>query len=211
MMYKSVKIVILGDASIGKTSIINKYIFNKNDIKTSTLGAVFIQLNHKFKGSDGTEIILPIQYWDTAGQERYNALMPMYIRDADFTILAFDLTNFMSFLNLNKWLKISKQNVKKTKYLIMGCKSDIYKSDIHKQYSEEEVEKFIAENIPNSKYFRTSYITGENIDNVFSYIKKELEELGEIRNKLNSLKFNSRITLEKNNYIGHTFKKYCFN
>ena len=90
----------------------------------------------------------------------------------------------------------------------MGCKSDIYKSDIHKQYSEEEVEKFIAENIPNSKYFRTSSITGENIDNIFNHIKKELEELGLVRYKLNYCNLKSN----KNLNISDTFKvkKCCF-
>mgnify|MGYP006078717973 FL=1 len=205
MVYNSVKVVILGDASIGKTTLIESYISLENKTKTSTLGAVFFLLNHIFTTEQGQELNLPIQYWDTAGQERYHSLIPMYIRDADFTIISFDLTNYNSFLNLYRWMDIARQNVKKTKYVLIGCKSDIQK---HNSPSIEEISKFIDENIPNSKYFRTSSITGENIDNIFTHIKKELEELGLVRYKLNYCNLKSN----KNLNISDTFKvkKCCF-
>ena len=102
-------------------------------------------------------------------------------------------------------MDIARQNVKKTKYVLIGCKSDIQK---HNSPSIEEISKFIDENIPNSKYFRTSSITGENIDNIFTHIKKELEELGLVRYKLNYCNLKSN----KNLNISDTFKvkKCCF-
>tara|TARA_B100000795_G_C22785630_1_gene434463 strand:+ start:67 stop:675 length:609 start_codon:yes stop_codon:yes gene_type:complete len=201
----SVKVVILGDTSIGKTSIIQSYISSENNTKTSTLGAVFFQLIHNFKCSNNNNINLSIQYWDTAGQERYHSLIPMYIRDADFTILSFDLTNYMTFLNLNKWIKLAKQNIKNTKFILIGCKSDIDKNN---SPSKEEIDTFINEYIPNSKFFRTSSITGENIENIFLHIKKELEELGEMRYKLNSNRFNKIINLKEENK--NLNKNCCF-
>lgn len=129
MSGKSLKVVILGDSGVGKTSLIQRYISGRPDIQNSTLGAVFVKLEHHYKNDNGVNRHLPIQFWDTAGQERYNALIPMYTRDADFIILAFDLTNYISFTNLKHWLKFALEWVTKKNIIVVGCKNDLTRLD----------------------------------------------------------------------------------
>lgn len=185
MSGNSAKVVILGDSAVGKTSLIQRYISGRTDIQNSTLGAVFVKLEHHFKNKEGKNFHLPIQFWDTAGQERYNSLIPMYVRDADYVILAFDLSNIISFFNLKKWLNFGKDSVKAPKFILVGCKNDLKKN-----VSDEEVEKFRTQYIPDSKFFKCSSLTGENIDDFFFNIKLELEKVGENRILLNSFDSN---------------------
>ena len=181
MSGKSVKLVILGDSSVGKTSLIQRYISGRNDIQRSTLGAVFIQLYHSFENKDKKIIEFPIQCWDTAGQERYHALIPMYVRDADYIIISFDTSNMLTFMNLNIWIELSKTCMK-CKFVLVGCKNDLNSAFKVKQ---EEIDEFIDKYIPGSKYFSTSSATGNNINELFKHIKKDLEELGERRHIFN--------------------------
>jgi small GTP-binding protein len=212
MTGKSVKVVILGDASIGKTSLIQRYISGKNDIQNSTLGAVFVQLYHSFKDENNNFIEFPIQCWDTAGQERYQALIPMYVRDADFIIIAFDLNNVISFMDLKKWVVLSKESIRNCKYVLVGCKNDLKP---HIEIKKDDIKKFIVENIPGSEYFSTSSLTGNNINELFLHIKKELEDLGRKRHILNKGKQKTIIISEdtgKNSYpdLRERLNKCCF-
>lgn len=186
----SVKLVILGDASVGKTSLIQRYICGRNDIQNSTLGAVFVQLRHSFKNNEGKLIEFPIQCWDTAGQERYHALIPMYVRDADYIIIAFDLSNMLTFMKLDTWIKLCENSVNKTKYVLVGCKNDI---NPNIPIKEKDINNFINENIPSARYFSTSSLTGNNVKELFKHIKKELEEIGQRRKLLNGKLTNSII------------------
>jgi|MGYP006427279231 small GTP-binding protein len=185
----SAKVVILGDSAIGKTSLIQRYISGRADIQNSTLGAVFVKLEHNFKNEQGKNFNLPIQFWDTAGQERYNALIPMYVRDADFIILAFDLTNTVSFINLYRWLNFGNNTVKNTQFVLVGCKNDL--TNI-RRVTDEEIESFIKKNLPSSKFFKCSAMTGENIHELFLHIKLGLEKIGENRIIFNSMDNNNR-------------------
>lgn len=215
MSDKSVKVVILGDSGIGKTSLIQRYVNQKNQKQNTTLGAVFVQLYHTFKSDEGKTMKLPIQYWDTAGQERYHALIPMYARDSDFIIICFDLTNIVSFVNLKTWIELAKTNIKNCKYVLVGCKDDI---EFKREPSNKEIDEFIEKNIPGSKFFKTSSHSGKNINKLFSFIKKELEELGQRRVFLNSLQIDNysiqvgRDECKNNTYyeLGGKVKNCCF-
>ena len=205
MSVKPVKVVILGDASVGKSSLIQRYILGRNELQTSTLGAVFVQLKHIFTNEEGLTINLPIQYWDTAGQERYNSLIPMYVRNSDLIIIAFDLANKHTFLNLTKWLKLDTFNLNKCKYVLVGCKNDIeYKNEP----SNIEINKFIKQNIPGSKFFKTSAINGENVNELFNFIKNEFEEQV-VYKKLEQVKSNN-LEYESFNQPNNIRNNCCF-
>ena len=185
MSGKSVKVVILGDSSIGKTSLIQRYISGKNDIQNSTLGATFVQLHHAFTNSEEKFIEFPIQFWDTAGQERYHALIPMYVRDADLIIIAFDLNNPISFMNLKTWIELTTTCIRKCKFVLVGCKNDLTPIV---ETKKKDINDFIEKYIPESKFFSTSSYSGNNIQELFKHIKIELEETGERRHNLNGIK-----------------------
>ena len=91
-----IKIVLLGDMGVGKTSFITKYITGQFKVdNSSTLGASFFTQTIKI---DEEEHLLEI--WDTAGQERYRSLAPMYFRGADIAFIFFDLSKLYSYFSV---------------------------------------------------------------------------------------------------------------
>ena len=210
MSGNSVKVVLLGDSSVGKTSLIQRYISGRNDIQNTTLGAVFIQLRHSFKNENNELIDFPIQCWDTAGQERYKALIPMYVRGVNFVIISFDLNNYVSFSNLPSWVSLCKNSSENCKFVLVGCKNDL-KPII--RITDEEINKFISDYIPGTKFFSTSSITGNNVDELFEFVKKNLEDVGFSKTRIHNKKL---VTLKDENPESHfknltrVFKKWCF-
>ena len=97
----NLKLVIVGDPSVGKTSLLKRIIENKfSDKYISTLGVDF-----SFKEMNIRNSRVKLQIWDTAGQERYRSLITSYYKHTDGIILVFDLVDEQSFKNLlNSWL-----------------------------------------------------------------------------------------------------------
>lgn len=195
MTVNSVKVVILGDSAVGKTSLIQTYISSKNKSLSTTLGAIYIQMEHSYV-EDNNKVIFPIQVWDTAGQERYNSLIPMYLRNSDIIVLAFDLSNKKTFYNLDKWLKLTK-NTGVENFVLVGCKNDLSRTH---GVTDLEIYSYIDEKIPNTKFFITSSKQNFNIQDLFNYIKKILEK--KVKSKKNLV--NKIIYLEKSKE-----KNYC--
>jgi small GTP-binding protein len=93
------KVVFIGDASTGKTSIIRRYCDNAfTDDQPPTIGSAF--LTRRVTTDNGN---IDLQIWDTAGEERYRSLVPMYSRGARVAIIVFDVSNRDSFLALDSW------------------------------------------------------------------------------------------------------------
>merc|ERR1719270_3036391 len=98
---KGFKLVLLGDASVGKSSIFMRFLQNKfsEGIET-TVGAAF---NTKTIESKGRQVKFEI--WDTAGQERFRSLAPMYYRGASSAVVVYDQTNFQTFERAQEWVR----------------------------------------------------------------------------------------------------------
>jgi small GTP-binding protein len=95
-----VRVVLIGDAAVGKTSLLNRFIhghFDENEL--GTVGANFQMLVRGVNGSSAN-----IQIWDTAGQEKYRALSPIYYREATGAIFVYDVTDSASYEHLNNWV-----------------------------------------------------------------------------------------------------------
>ena len=105
------KIVLLGDPGVGKTSLIHRYCnyYFRSHYK-ATIGVDFITKEISVDGKS-----LTIQVWDTAGQERFHSLGTSFYRGADGCILTYDVTNLSSFRNLDDW---------KNEFLIQSCAND---------------------------------------------------------------------------------------
>ncbi|EGC36764.1 hypothetical protein DICPUDRAFT_46949, partial [Dictyostelium purpureum] len=98
---KQLKLILVGNMSVGKTSILHRLVFNKfSEEYRSTLGTDFLS-----KTIYQNEIITHIQLWDTAGQEKFWCLTEVFWRTSDAVILVFDITNEQSFKDLNFWYK----------------------------------------------------------------------------------------------------------
>lgn len=100
-MSRTVKVVLAGHMGVGKSSIL--YRFDHDDVPdlSSTVGASFARRNYMREGEK-----LTMDIWDTAGQERFYSIAPMYFRNANCCIFVFDVTDYESFMMINKWMKL---------------------------------------------------------------------------------------------------------
>ena len=158
------KISIIGNSSVGKTSLRNRYLnIEFNEELLTTVG--YNKEETKITLEDGNTIKLVI--WDTAGQERFQSMALNVLKSSQGIILVFDLTNKKSFEDLDNWLEKVKDCSGKSSLIIFGNKSDLEDRKIKK----EEAEKFAKEhNIP---YIETSAKLNINISEGFSKIANE--------------------------------------
>jgi small GTP-binding protein len=158
------KILIIGDAGCGKSSLINRYIDGEyNDNYYNTIGVDF-KIKHYEK--NGKKIKMNI--WDTAGQEKYKSLVSSYYRNSDIIILVFDLTNHISFRNIEKWYSDIEYICKKDnlQLFLVGTKADVGKD----KYVVDEFmikEKCLQYNM---KYYETSAKKNYNLNELFNDI-----------------------------------------
>lgn len=118
---KELKVVLLGDSGVGKTSLISRYVHNSfSPSLQATTGAAFVL---KVLNISGQQIALNI--WDTAGQERFHSLARVFYRDAAIIILVYDITSRESFDALGRWVdEITKHGPPKFTLGIVGNKED---------------------------------------------------------------------------------------
>lgn len=116
------KIVLLGDLSVGKSSIANRYIKgNFSNKYIATIGGSFYAKNIKLKNNE----LIKLHIWDTGGSERFKSISNIYYRNADGALLIYDVTNENSLLNLNFWIQELKNNVNDLVIGIVGNKIDV--------------------------------------------------------------------------------------
>ena len=159
-----VKIILLGDSAVGKTSIIGRYINNTFKENYSCT----IQAEKKMKIINEDEnTSLRLNIWDTMGQEKYKSLTRQYYRDSDGAIIVFDLTKRETFDNVKNWInELRSYGSEDTNIIILGNKSD---EKNKREISEEEIKQQL-----NNDYFylEVSAKTGNNISLAFDKLKK---------------------------------------
>jgi len=108
----SCKVVLIGEAGVGKTSIINRYINNTFSTNSmSTTGASFAAKTMYFENHDK---YVKFEVWDTAGQEKYRSLIKIFYKDASVAVLVYDITRKQSFEEIkNYWISQLKENAPK--------------------------------------------------------------------------------------------------
>jgi len=166
------KLLLLGDASVGKTSVFNRYVKDSySEVYKATIGADFYS---KTLQIDDKEVIL--QIWDTAGQERFHSLGPSFFRGSDACILVYDITNQRSFEALSEWVEqftsgvgVKNQNIKDSDYifLVLGNKCDL---DEERQVSKDVAKQYCEAN--GFHFLETSAKNGFNVNDAFEYISR---------------------------------------
>ena len=176
---KTCQLLVIGDTSVGKTSLITRY--TNGTFKDEYLATVGLDYYSKEEIINNKTINIKI--WDTAGQERFKALTQSYFRNAEGVMLAFDVTKSESYDNLKDWIVSIKKNLEgKNIFLpliIVGNKIDMEES---REVEKESAEQFATEN--NYKYFETSAKTGEGVDEA-------------VRNLVNQVLNNNQIDEQK--------------
>ena len=198
---RKVKVVLVGAAHTGKTSIVNQYVFGSFTHHTvSTTQPAFCQKQITFNNTE-----LSLEIWDTAGQERYHALSPLFYRDAEAGIVVFDLTDSDSFTRAQKWIsELKGARGDQIHIVIAGNKSDL----VDKRTVQIEEAQALAQQ-QKAPYFETSAKTKENIDALFDSICNHIvstsapaAETGPAKSMKGNIKFEG----EDNN---NTQKKSC--
>ncbi|KAH0795900.1 ras-related protein RHN1-like [Histomonas meleagridis] len=164
------KVVLIGAASSGKTSILTRFAQGKFSQETeATIGASFIP---KVINVDGTDIKLDI--WDTGGSEKYRSLAPLYYRDARAAIIVYDITNENSFREAEQWCQEFRE--RGTPNAIIFCAANKCDLEPQRQVSKKMGEEFIFQN-QILMLQNTSALTGEGINELFNNLGKELLQL----------------------------------
>jgi len=116
------KLVFLGDQSVGKTSIISRFMHESFEAHyQATIGIDFVS---KTMYLDDRTVRL--QLWDTAGQERFRSLIPSYIRDSNVAVVVYDIANRQTFENASKWVEdVRAERGEDVVIALVGNKTDL--------------------------------------------------------------------------------------
>jgi len=190
----TLKLLIVGDSSVGKTNFINRFIenkFNSNYMTTSgiDLQTTVIEIKNKK---------VRIQLWDTAGQEKYKAITKNLFLKVVGAIVIYDIASEKSFINLQSWVKMIKEECGPHMQIIMvGNKSDLINQ---RKINEEEAMNYAKEE--EIEYIETSCKTGENVKKAVSILCENILETKEIGEDVS-------FTLDNSNFTPIKKKKCC--
>ena len=166
MTDNTLKIITLGEATVGKTSIIRRYIhniFEENNLSTIGLNFSFKQVKLKSGKNINIKLI------DTAGQEKYRSLAKSYFKNVDIVLFVFALDDQNSFDNMINWINLFNENHNGKegipRYLIGN------KADKEKKVQKDMIDQFINQN--KIKYYETSAKNNTGIDELFQELSEE--------------------------------------
>jgi small GTP-binding protein len=162
------KIIVIGSASTGKTSLVHRFVKKKfSEEYNVTLGADIEMVKMKI----GDEYI-GLNIWDTAGTEKFQSMQKMYYLKSYAAFVVFDVSFRETFESVPSWISFYKESkskeLKDIIYLI-GNKIDI---EENREVSKQEAEEFAK--LHNIKYYEVSAKSGENIEKIFKDIGEEL-------------------------------------
>lgn len=167
------KHIIIGDTTCGKSSYMR--MLTKKEFSLQNNSTIGVDFETYYVEQNGNRIKNHI--WDTAGQEKFNSIVKLYYKSADSCIIMYDITNYRSFENIEKWLDQLKNEGEFTKILI-GNKLDLKKD---RCVSKEEAEEFARKN--NMEFLEISVKNNEGVIESFEKLLNNISK--DIKNKKN--------------------------
>uniref|UniRef100_A0A4W5QJZ5 RAB41, member RAS onco family n=1 Tax=Hucho hucho TaxID=62062 RepID=A0A4W5QJZ5_9TELE len=168
------KLVFLGEQSVGKTSLITRFMYDSFDnTYQATIGIDFLSktMYLEDRTSGMVDLSVRLQLWDTAGQERFRSLIPSYIRDSTIAVVVYDITNLNSFQQTSKWIDdVRTERGSDVIIMLVGNKTDL--ADKSRQITTEEGEQRAKE--LNVMFIETSAKTGYNVKQLFRRVAAAL-------------------------------------
>jgi len=159
------KLLLLGDGAVGKTSLIRRYVENKfKEEYSMSLGVDFLTKTISFIDNEGVGREVALQIWDIAGQSRHVSYSHLYLRGALGAFYVFDLTRKDSLLQIqDRWQSQVLRASPKCLSILIGNKADLKKK---RQLTKAETKK-ISQAMHAIDYIETSAKTGKNVDDAF--------------------------------------------
>ena len=205
--YATCKVVLLGEAGVGKTSIISRYVSNTfSEVLMSTTGASFatkkVELDDEHK--------IKFQIWDTAGQERFRSLAKIFYQNAAVAVLVYDITRRDSFEKLKEfWIKELKENAPSDIILAIAAnKSDLYENEVVSLKEGKDLSQEI-----NAIFKSTSAMLSHGVEDLFKLIAEKFinPSLNTNEPTLNSKEeeFRNNIKINNNKKAKSEKKKCC--
>lgn len=169
-----IKVILLGEGGVGKSSLMNVYVNSKFDTKPfQTIGVEFLIKDIMVDRQQFT-----LQIWDTAGQERFRSLRTPFYRGADCCLLTFSVTDRKSFRNIEQWQKeflfyanIPERDTERFPFIVLGNKIDVAEREVS---AEEAKDWCDAHGLP---YYETSAKNSTNVDVAFEAVARRVQEL----------------------------------
>jgi small GTP-binding protein len=165
------KIVVVGDESVGKTSLIRRYCENKfSESRVETIGIDFQSKTITLEEEEQVCMVI----WDVAGQERFSSFRDQYYMGALAVALVYDVAKPTSFDSLENWLCEANRSAPGVPIIVIANKTDLDEA-----VSYEQAKAWAADH--DFPFFATSAKTGENVEEMFyrlgSMADKHLEDL----------------------------------
>ena len=197
---ETIKVVLLGEAGVGKTCIIKQFVEKKFDLNTmSSLSALFVSKSIEYVDFGKT---LKFDIWDTVGQERFRSIAKIFYKDAQVIIFVYDITSQKTFDALNNfWYNEIKNNSSTNPvFAVVGNKNDLYQN-------KQEVDPLDAKDFAKKLggiFQLTSAKSGDGIALLFDNIGKKILKPSfqyDEKDKIAKENFNKKKEEEKNTKI----------
>ena len=167
------RVVLIGDASVGKTSILNRLIEDRYDeLEAQTIGANYQLFTQEIDSSR-----VEMQLWDTAGQEKFRSLIPVYYRNAIAAVAVYDVSNMDSFSHLSDWIEQFQNEAGVAAVVfVVGNKTDLVDD---RQVKAEDAESWA--HARNYSFFECSAKSGDGVKHLFEEMAKAIVVTKEIK------------------------------
>ena len=163
------KILIAGNATVGKTSLLRRYVDGMfNDSSVMTVGVDFFTKELLYDN-----IRCSLQLWDLGGQKRFRYLLDSYVMGARGALLLFDLTDMPKIGDILEWVNIARLHDINLPIILVGTKNDL--EDFVAVDDDSALHIKNAFNMID--YIKTSAKTGYNIEKVFDMLAKTLTKV----------------------------------
>lgn len=160
------KILLLGDAAVGKTSLVQRFVHGK--FQQEYLLTIGMEPYSKYETVESHELCYTL--FDIAGSQQFTRLRSMFYKGAKGSLVVFDLTRRETFNDIGKWISDAKKGSPDQKFILVGNKNDL---DDDREISEKEAKKK-AKDLGCIQYIETSAKTGENVAGAFNKLGEEL-------------------------------------
>ena len=160
------KILTVGDGSVGKTTLLQRYVEGLfKGSQDMTIGVNFYLKRLQYRDFD-----IALQLWDFGGQNRFRFLLKKYVKGASGALLLFDLSNPVSIESADDWIKLVRMHNANLPIILVGTKYDL----VNPKAIDDNLSNFLVAEYNFIADVKTSSKTGRNIEGVFDLLIRDL-------------------------------------